>query len=111
MRKNPEFEELFDDDFEVTYEEYVPNEYRSSNDIYNDYDDDDDYYDDDYYDDDYEDEYYESDDENSDYDHTDPDDRTKKKKRRKNSKIPLAAPIRKGGRILSNISASLIRMT
>lgn len=29
--------------------------------------------------------------------------------RRKNSKIPLAAPIRKGGRILSNISASLIR--
>ena len=81
MRKNPEFEELFDDDFEVTYEEYVPNEYRSSNDIYNDYDDDDDYYDDDY-----EDEYYESDDENSDYDHTDPDDRTKKKKRRKNSK-------------------------
>ena len=43
MRKNPEFEELFDDDFEVTYEEYVPNEYRSSNDIYNDYDDDDDY--------------------------------------------------------------------
>ena len=83
MRKNPEFEELFDDDFEVTYEEYVPNEYRSSNDIYNDYDDDDDYYDDDYYDDDYEDEYYESDDENSDYDHTDPDDRTKKKKRRK----------------------------
>ena len=54
MRKNPEFEELFDDDFEVTYEEYVPNEYRSSNDIYNDYDDDDDYYDDDYYDDDYE---------------------------------------------------------
>lgn len=53
MRKNPEFEELFDDDFEVTYEEYVPNEYRSSNDIYNDYDDDDDYYDDDYYDDDY----------------------------------------------------------
>ena len=108
MRKNPEFEELFDDDFEVTYEEYVPNEYRSSNDIYNDYDDDDDYYDDDY-DDDYEDEYYESDDENSDYDHTDPDDRTKKKKRRKNSKIPLAAPIRKGGRILSNISASLIR--
>ena len=60
MRKNPEFEELFDDDFEVTYEEYVPNEYRSSNDIYNDYDDDDDYYDDDYYDDDYEDEYYES---------------------------------------------------
>ena len=109
MRKNPEFEELFDDDFEVTYEEYVPNEYRSSNDIYNDYDDDDDYYDDDYYDDDYEDEYYESDDENSDYDHTDPDDRTKKKKRRKNSKIPLAAPIRKGGRILSNISASLIR--
>ena len=32
MRKNPEFEELFDDDFEVTYEEYVPNEYRSSND-------------------------------------------------------------------------------
>lgn len=63
MRKNPEFEELFDDDFEVTYEEYVPNEYRSSNDIYNDYDDDDDYYDDDYYDDDYEDEYYESDDE------------------------------------------------
>ena len=94
MRKNPEFEELFDDDFEVTYEEYVPN---------------DDYYDDDYYDDDYEDEYYESDDENSDYDHTDPDDRTKKKKRRKNSKIPLAAPIRKGGRILSNISASLIR--
>ena len=109
MRKNPEFEELFDDDFEVTYEEYVPNEYRSSNDIYNDYDDDDDYYDDDYYDDDYEDEYYESDDENSDYDHTDPDDCTKKKKRRKNSKIPLAAPIRKGGRILSNISASLIR--
>ena len=72
MRKNPEFEELFDDDFEVTYEEYVPNEYRSSNDIYNDYDDDDDYYDDDYYDDDYEDEYYESDDENSDYDHTEP---------------------------------------
>ena len=87
MRKNPEFEELFDDDFEVTYEEYVPNEYRSSNDIYNDYDDDDDYYDDDYYDDDYEDEYYESDDENSDYDHTDPDDRTKKKKtKEKNSK-------------------------
>mgnify|MGYP001605506830 CR=1 FL=1 len=81
MRKNPEFEELFDDDFEVTYEEYVPNEYRSSNDIYNDYDDDDDYYDDDY-----EDEYYESDDENSDYDHTDPDDRTKKKKRRKKKK-------------------------
>lgn len=83
MRKNPEFEELFDDDFEVTYEEYVPNEYRSSNDIYNDYDDDDDYYDDDYYDDDYEDEYYESDDENSDYDHTDPDDRTKKKRKEK----------------------------
>mgnify|MGYP000940494458 CR=1 FL=1 len=53
MRKNPEFEELFDDDFEVTYEEYVPNEYRSSNDIYNDYDDDDDYYDDDYDDYDY----------------------------------------------------------
>ena len=23
MRKNPEFEELFDDDFEVTYEDYV----------------------------------------------------------------------------------------
>ena len=79
-------------------------EYHELYDIYNDYDDDDDYYDDDY-----EDEYYESDDENSDYDHTDPDDRTKKKKRRKNSKIPLAAPIRKGGRILSNISASLIR--
>lgn len=106
MRKNPEFEEFFDDDFEVTYEEYVPVKYKSDDHIYNDYDD----YDDDYYDDDYEDEYYENDDDkSSDYDHTDLDDRTKKKKRRKNSKIPLAAPIRKGGRILSRISASLIR--
>lgn len=33
----------------------------------------------------------------------------KRKNEEKNSKIPLAAPIRKGGRILSNISASLIR--
>ena len=98
MRKNPEFEELFDWWFWSDIWGIRPNEYRSSNDIYNDYDDDDDYYDDDYYDDDYEDEYYESDDENSDYDHTDPDDRTKKgkKAKKKISKIPLAAPIRKG---------------
>lgn len=130
-KQTNEFDNYFDDDFEVVYEDlddlgsYLSEDSSDNNDDYDDYDgydgdtdyyDDDDYddddgddYDDDYYDDDYEDEYYESDDENSDYDHTDPDDRTKKKKRRKNSKIPLAAPIRKGGRILSNISASLIR--
>ena len=131
-KQTNEFDSYFDDDFEVVYEDledlgsYLSEDSSDNNNDYDDYDgydgdtdyydyddydddDDDDYYDDDYYDDDYEDEYYESDDENSDYDHTDPDDRTKKKKRRKNSKIPLAAPIRKGGRILSNISASLIR--
>lgn len=131
-KQTNEFDNYFDDDFEVVYEDledlgsYLSEDSSDNNNDYDDYDgydgdtdyydyddydddDDDDYYDDDYYDDDYEDEYYESDDENSDYDHTDPDDRTKKKKRRKNSKIPLAAPIRKGGRILSNISASLIR--
>lgn len=128
-KQTNEFDNYFDDDFEVVYEDlddlgsYLSEDSSDNNDDYDDYDgydgdtdyyddyddDDGDDYDDDYYDDDYEDEYYESDDENSDYDHTDPDDRTKKKKRRKNSKIPLAAPIRKGGRILSNISASLIR--
>ena len=125
-KQTNEFDNYFDDDFEVVYEDledlgsYLNEDSSDNNDDYDDYDGydgDTDYYDyddyddddDDYYDDDYEDEYYESDDENSDYDHTDPDDRTKKKKRRKNSKIPLAAPIRKGGRILSNISASLIR--
>lgn len=128
-KQTNEFDNYFDDDFEVVYEDledlgsYLSEDSSDNNNDYDDYDgydgdtdyyddyddDDDDDYDDDYYDDDYEDEYYESDDENSDYDHTDPDDRTKKKKRRKNSKIPLAAPIRKGGRILSNISASLIR--
>lgn len=128
-KQTNEFDNYFDDDFEVVYEDpedlgsYLSEDSSDNSDDYDDYDgydgdtdyyddyddDDDDDYDDDYYDDDYEDEYYESDDENSDYDHTDPDDRTKKKKRRKNSKIPLAAPIRKGGRILSNISASLIR--
>lgn len=118
MGKNHEFEELFDDDFEVTYEEYDPNEYRSDDDFYNETKEEYNFYDNyDYNDtyndyDDYDryDDRHNLDDYNEkDYDYTDRNDRDKKKRRRKDSKIPLAAPIRKGGRVLSRISASLIR--
>lgn len=114
MKKESEFSEFFDDDFEVTYDgdlystdiDETPQhprrsaEYRTSDSDTEIWDADADDEDPDYYDPDYDDRY----DRNSDY-------RKQKKaqKKRRSRSVPLAAPIRKGGRTLSRLASALVR--
>lgn len=113
MSENPRFEDYFDDDFEVKYEDDYDDKRNGHSDPYN-YDEEDDtnYFEEDFLDDedDSEDDFDEENDEEHYIDDEYVDyDRSKKKRRKRSSKVPLAAPIRKGGRILSRISASLVR--
>lgn len=81
MERRKKFTDVFDDDFEVTYEEDDTDDYSSEDDRY--YDED-------------QDSYY--------------DERPRASSRRRSRRaVPLAAPIRKGGRALSKAAAALIR--
>ena len=109
MKRNTDFSDIFDDDFEVTYEDVwddVPASYRrrprsdshahyeaahKSDDIYEDdsiYEDDDTY-----------------ENQKNSMHVKDP----RPSRRRSKRGVPLAAPIRKGGRVLSRAAAALIR--
>lgn len=128
MSDKKEFSDIFDDDFEVTYEDDSgitlditdasrtyergkPREMTGS-----DFDTD---YDDDYYEDDIDDYYDEDDSHKSTYDErrhrkNDRSDREPSSgrssfRRKKSRGVPLAAPIRKGGRTLSRLAAALVR--
>ena len=128
MSDKKEFSDIFDDDFEVTYEDDSgitlditdasrtyergkPREMTGS-----DFDTD---YDDDYYEDDIDDYYDEDDSHKSTYDErrhrkNDRSDREPSSgrssfRRKKSRSVPLAAPIRKGGRTLSRLAAALVR--
>ena len=128
MSDKKEFSDIFDDDFEVTYEDDSgitlditdasrtyergkPKEMTGS-----DFDTD---YDDDYYEDDIDDYYDEDDSHKSTYDErrhrkNDRSDREPSSgrssfRRKKSRGVPLAAPIRKGGRTLSRLAAALVR--
>ncbi len=110
MKKEAEFSQYFDDDFEVTYDEYMtdsniaPRSRRTSGygqrdldteswDMPDDTDDPEDY--------------------DADYDDKDtPSGSVKQKKtskKRRSRGVPLAAPIRKGGRTLSRLACALVR--
>ena len=119
MSKKNGFSDYFDDDFEVTYEEdpdflsedpekeytsqetivMQPDEYerkgynRSRRD-----------YEDRSYDRNYDDHSYDR-----DYDDQDYKKKSRSSRRRKNRGVPLAAPIRKGGRALSRLTSALVR--
>ena len=119
MSKKNGFSDYFDDDFEVTYEEdpdflsedpekeytsqetivMQPDEYerqgynRSRRD-----------YEDHSYDRNYDDHSYDR-----DYDDQDYKKKSRSSRRRKNRGVPLAAPIRKGGRALSRLTSALVR--
>ena len=110
MKENKEYSDLFDDDFEVTYEDdstidfdspagthgngrYVP-PHRSRTDDADDYDED--------YDETDEEEYYEDQERRSDSSRS-------SSRRRKSRGVPLAAPIRKGGRTLSRLASAVVR--
>ena len=128
MSDKKEFSDIFDDDFEVTYEDDSgitlditdasrtyergkPREMTGS-----DFDTD---YDDDYYEDDIDDYYDEDDSHKSTYverrhrknDRSDrePSSGRSSSRRKKSRGVPLAAPIRKGGRTLSRLAAALVR--
>ena len=110
MKKESEFSQYFDDDFEVTYDEYMtdtdialrsrrtygynqPDPDTESWDMPDDTDDIEDY--------------------DTDYDDEDtlPGSVKQKKlsKKRRSRGVPLAAPIRKGGRTLSRLASALVR--
>ena len=128
MSDKKEFSDIFDDDFEVTYEDDSgitlditdasrtyergkPSEMTGS-----DFDTD---YDDDYYEDDIDDYYDEDDSHKSTYDERrhrkndrsdrEPSSGRSSSRRKKSRGVPLAAPIRKGGRTLSRLAAALVR--
>ena len=128
MSDKKEFSDIFDDDFEVTYEDDSgitvditdasrtyergkPREMTGS-----DCDTD---YDDDYYEDDIDDYYDEDDSHKSTYDERrhrkndrsdrEPSSGRSSSRRKKSRGVPLAAPIRKGGRTLSRLAAALVR--
>ena len=128
MSDKKEFSDIFDDDFEVTYEDdsgitlditdasrtyerRKPREMTGS-----DFDTD---YDDDYYEDDIDDYYDEDDSHKSTYDERrhrkndrsdrEPSSGRSSSRRKKSRGVPLAAPIRKGGRTLSRLAAALVR--
>lgn len=106
MKKESEFSQYFDDDFEVTYDEYMtdtdiaPRSRRNSG--YNQPDPDTESWDmpDDT-----------DDTENYDPDYSDEDTLpgSVKQKKRRNRGVPLAAPIRMGGRTLSRLASTLVR--
>lgn len=92
MKKESEFSQYFDDDFEVTYDEYMTDteswDMTDETDATEDYD--------------------------TDYDETDYSDEdtlpgSAKQKKRRSRGVPLAAPIRKGGRTLSRLASTLVR--
>lgn len=128
MSDKKEFSDIFDDDFEVTYEDDSgitlditdasrtyergkPREMTGS-----DFDTD---YGDDYYEDDIDDYYDEDDSHKSTYDERrhrkndrsdrEPSSGRSSSRRKKSRGVPLAAPIRKGGRTLSRLAAALVR--
>ena len=128
MSDKKEFSDIFDDDFEVTYEDDSgitfditdasrtyergkPKEMTGSE-----FDTD---YDDDYYEDDIDDYYDEDDSHKSTYDERrhrkndrsdrEPSSGRSSSRRKKSRGVPLAAPIRKGGRTLSRLAAALVR--
>ena len=130
MKSNKDFPDIFDQDFEVTYEEDPEMNLEGSRqeDKIQFEDIDDDYrtdetsvfpgYDDDMPDEDlYEDDYGSSYDKrhkkgsessyNNSYD--DGDDRAAGSRRRRRGGVPLAAPIKKGGKLLSRLTSALIR--
>ena len=103
MKKESEFSQYFDDDFEVTYDEYMtdtdiqgalPDQTDPDTESWDMPDDTDYDYDTDYDDED-----------------TLPGSVKQKKlsKKRRSRGVPLAAPIRKGGRTLSRLASSLVR--
>lgn len=128
MSDKKEFSDIFDDDFEVTYEDdsgitvditdasrtYERGKPREMTD--SDFDTD---YDDDYYEDDIDDYYDEDDSHKSTYDERrhrkndrsdrEPSSGRSSSRRKKSRGVPLAAPIRKGGRTLSRLAAALVR--
>ena len=80
MKREKDFSDIFDDDFEVTYEDG--------------WEEDQDNYDDDRS-------------RRQDYDRYAEDSRSSR--RRSRGGVPLAAPIRKGGRVLSRAASALVR--
>ena len=105
MKRNTDFSDIFDDDFEVTYEDIwddVPASYRRRprSDRHADYEaahkNDDSYEDDSIYEDD---DTYEN--QKNSMHVKDP----RPSRRRSKRGVPLAAPIRKGGRVLSRAAA------
>lgn len=125
MSEKKEFSDIFDDDFEVTYEDddgmtvdMSENRKQSENSRPHwktaaDYEDD-------FADDDEDDYGYSDEDEEDDYDsrtirkkrpadrEQEPDER-RSSRRKKGRGVPLAAPIRKGGRTLSRLAAAVVR--
>ena len=110
MKKESEFSQYFDDDFEVTYDEYMtdtdiaPRSRRTSG--YNQPDPDTESWD-------MPDDTDDIEDYDTDYDDEDtlPGSVKQKKlsKKRRSRGVPLAAPIRKGGRTLSRLASALVR--
>ena len=110
MKKESEFSQYFDDDFEVTYDEYMtdtdiaPRSRRNSG--YSRPDPDTESWD-------MTDEMDDMEDYDTDYDDEDtlPGSVKQKKaaKKRRSRGVPLAAPIRKGGRTLSRLASTLVR--
>ena len=110
-----DYSDLFDDDFEVTYEEdpgltldmySSARKKKTAHTALEDTDPDMDFEDDSYDD-------FEDVDEDSDYDYDDDDEagsRDSGRRRRKSrGGVPLAAPIQKGGKLLSRLSGALLR--
>lgn len=106
MKKESEFSQYFDDDFEVTYDEYMtdtdiaPRSRRTSG--YNQPDPDTESWD-------MTDEMDATEDYDADYDDEDTLPGSVKQKKRRSRGVPLAAPIRKGGRTLSRLVSTLVR--
>lgn len=106
MKKESEFSQYFDDDFEVTYDEYMtdtdiaPRSRRTSG--YNQPDPDTESWD-------MTDEMDATEDYDADYDDEDTLPGSVKQKKRRSRGVPLAAPIRKGGRTLSRLASTLVR--
>lgn len=106
MKKESEFSQYFDDDFEVTYDEYMtdtdiaPRSRRTSG--YNQPDPDTESWD-------MTDEMDATEDYDADYDDEDTLPGSVKQKKRRSRGVPLAAPIRKGGRTLSRLASALVR--
>ena len=106
MKKESEFSQYFDDDFEVTYDEYMtdtdiaPRSRRNSD--YNQPDPDTESWD-------MTDAMDATEDYDTDYSDEDTLPGSVKQKKRRSRGVPLAAPIRKGGRTLSRLASTLVR--